>query len=198
MRDGVIKAHRDGWSDKTVDQWDSSLATYVYPVIGDDMRVDAMDTAMVMRVLSPHWATKTETMSRVRRRIEAVLDAAKVHGYRDGENPARWRGHLDHLLPAHMKVARTEHHEAMPYAKVASFLTGLRRRGGAAARALEFCILTATRSGEVLNAEWSDVDRDQRMWTIPARQDEVQARAPGPAERSGNGDHRGDGSARPL
>ncbi len=111
---------------------------------------------------------KPETASRVRGRIEHILDFAKVRGYRDGENPARWRGHLDHLLPARIKVREVVHHPAMPYAEVPRFMADLGQRDGAAARALEFAILTAARSGEVLGARWDEFDLNGEMWVVPA------------------------------
>jgi integrase len=128
-----------------------------------------------MRAIEPIWATKPETASRVRGRIEGVLDWATVRGYRSGENPARWRGHLDHLLPAPSKAKRAvrrikgrdEHHAALPYAEIAAFLGVLRQQEGIAARALEFAILTAARTGEVIGARWGEIDIASRLWTIP-------------------------------
>jgi integrase len=121
-----------------------------------------------MRVLEPIWAEKPETAGRVRQRIESVLDWARVHGYREGENPARWRGHLDKLLPAQAKVSRVEHHPALPYAEVQIFMSLLRQQEGVAAKALEFAILTAGRTGEVLGARWDEIDLGTRTWIIPA------------------------------
>jgi integrase len=118
-------------------------------------------------VLEPIWSKKPETASRVRGRIEAILDWATVRGYRQGENPARWKGHLDHLLPARSRVKRVEHHPALPYAEVAAFLVGLRRQPGTAARALDFLVLTAARTSEVIGATWDEVDLDAKIWTIP-------------------------------
>jgi integrase len=122
----------------------------------------------VMKAIEPVWSTKPETAGRVRGRIERILDWAKVRGYRDGENPARWRGHLDHLLPARGKVRRVKHHAALPYGELPAFVAALRARDAVAARALEFAILTAARTSEVLGATWSEVDLDARLWTIPA------------------------------
>ena len=119
------------------------------------------------RVLKPIWTTKPETASRVRGRIEKVLDAAKAKGFREGENPARWRGHLDHLLPRPSKLARG-HHAAMPYDEVAGFVADLRGREALAALALEVCILTAARSGEILGMRWDEIDLDKKVWTVPA------------------------------
>jgi integrase len=129
--------------------------------------VDTIGTDDVLAILKPIWTTKAETASRVRGRIEKVLDAAKAKGFREGENPARWRGHLDHLLPKPSKLARG-HHAAMPYEIVAAFVGDLREREATAALALEFCILTAARSGEVLGARWPEFDLDKKIWTVPA------------------------------
>ncbi len=129
--------------------------------------VDTVATDDVLAVLKPIWTTKAETASRVRGRIEKVLDAAKAKGFREGENPARWRGHLDHLLPRPSKLARG-HHAAMPYDDVAAFIAKLRKREALAALALELCILTAARSGEVLGMQWSELDLDRKIWTVPA------------------------------
>jgi integrase len=130
--------------------------------------VQAVDTGLVMKVIEPLWAAKPETASRLRGRIEVVLDWAKVRGYRQGENPARWRGHLDHLLPAKSKIRKVVHHAALPYAKAGAFMTALRGQQGIAPRALEFLILTATRTGETLGATWDEFDLAARLWTIPA------------------------------
>jgi integrase len=129
--------------------------------------VDMIDTALVCKALEPLWRGRVETASRVRGRIEAVLNWARVRGYRAGENPARWKGHLSNLLPARSKVAATKHHAALPYDQVPAFITELRQHGGATARALEFLILTAARSNEALGARWSEIDLAGRMWTIP-------------------------------
>jgi integrase len=130
--------------------------------------VQDIDTTLVMRAIEPLWRTRPETASRVRGRIEAVLDWAKVNGFRDGENPARWRGHLNHLLPARSKVRRVKHHPALPYSEVPAFVAELRKREGAAARALEFLILTATRTGELLGASWDEFELANGLWTVPA------------------------------
>ena len=129
--------------------------------------VQAIDTALVMRVLEPIWTVKPETAARLRGRIETVLDWAKVRGYRTGENPARWGGHLDHLLPPRRKIAKVEHHAALPPASIAAFMADLRQQEGIAARALEFTILTACRTGEVVGARWGEIDRANGVWTIP-------------------------------
>jgi integrase len=167
-----IEAHRPGWSNpKHAAQWLATLATYAYPVIGSvpvkKIGANGDGTELIMKVLEPIWYAKTETASRVRGRIEAVLDWAKAHGYRDGENPARWKGHLDKLLPAKAKVAPVKHHAALPYAEIPGFMRKLRETLGTAARALEFTILTAARTSEVLGAKPSEIDFEARMWTVP-------------------------------
>ncbi|PIW28509.1 MAG: integrase [Rhodospirillales bacterium CG15_BIG_FIL_POST_REV_8_21_14_020_66_15] len=163
-----IKAHEAGWkNDKHIAQWASTLTTYVYPTIGA-LSVDAIDTGLIMKVLEPIWTTKTETASRVRGRMEAILDWATVRKHRTGENPARWKGHLDHLLPARGKVQKAGHHSALPYDKVGAFLKALRAQEGIAPRALEFAILTAARTGEVIGATWQEIDMEKGLWTIPA------------------------------
>lgn len=163
----LIRSHEAGWRNpKHRQQWRNTLATYAYPVFGH-LPVDAIDTGLVMQVIEPLWATKTETASRLRGRIEAALDWAAARGYRSGENPARWRGHLDKLLPKRDRVQRVKHHAALPYDEVATFLQPLRKREGVAARGLEFLILTAARPGEVYGATWNEVDLDKAVWTIP-------------------------------
>jgi integrase len=146
-------------------QWRATLAADVYPVIGAQP-VASIDTALVLEVLETIWTNKPETASRVRGRIESILDWAKVRTYRTGENPARWRGHMDHLLSHHRKLARVKHHAAMPYASVPAFAIKLHGQEGIAARALEFTILTATRTGEVLGARWDEIVGN--VWTVPA------------------------------
>jgi integrase len=128
----------------------------------------AIDTKLLLKVLEPIWTAKPETASRLRGRLEAILDWAKVRGHREGENPARWRGHLDKLLPARSKVRRVEHHAAMPYAALPAFLENLRGQEGIAARALEFTILTAARTGEVIGATWAEISFAEKVWTVPA------------------------------
>lgn len=163
-----IEGHAAGWrSAKHSAQWSATLTTYASPVFGS-LPVKDIDTGLVMRVLSPIWAKKSETASRVRGRIESVLSWAKVHGYRSGENPATWRGHLDQLLPPRSKVRKVKHHAALAYGDVGSFMVDLRMRDAVAARALEFLIMTVTRTSETLNARWDEIDFANRMWTIPA------------------------------
>src|SRR5262249_23584172 len=146
-------------------QWRTSLDAYVYPVMGS-LAVQSIDTALVLKCIEPIWKDKTETASRVRGRIEMVLDWAKARGIRNGENPARWKGHLDHLLPARSKVAKARHHAALPYTEVGKFMDELRRHDGTGARALEFTILTAARTGEVRGMRWGEVKGN--VWTVPA------------------------------
>lgn len=163
-----ITAHEAGWKNtKHASQWRNTLETYAYPVIGK-MRVKDIQTAHVMQVLEPIWTAKSETASRVRSRIELVLDWAKVRGYRKGENPARWKGHIDKLLPKRSEVASVEHHAALPFREIGAFMVSLRKVEGMGARALEFAILTAARSGEVRGATWSEIDLDGATWSIPA------------------------------
>jgi integrase len=166
--ENYIEAHRAGWrNDKHAGQWGATLKTYAEPILGA-LPVQAVDTALVLKVLEPIWATKPETANRLRGRIENILDFAKAREWRDGENPARWRGHLDKLLPARSKVRAVEHHAALPYAELPVFLTRLREHEVTAARALEFAILTAARTGEVIGARWSEIDLAGKVWTVPA------------------------------
>jgi integrase len=149
---------------KSFEQWRQSLTDYVFPIIGD-LPIGLVDTPQVMRVLKPIWDTKTETADRVRGRIEMILDYARVHGFRTGDNPARWRGHLEHLLHAQNKV---KHHAALPYRDLPALTAKLRQRESAAARALEFLALTAARRDEVRLATWAEVDLAAKTWTVPA------------------------------
>lgn len=166
--DAYVEAHRAGWkSAKHAEQWENTLATYAFPVFGS-LPVASVDTALVMKCLEAIWASKAETASRLRGRIESVLDWAAVRGYRQGENPARWKGHLDKLLPARSKIAKVEHHAALPYTEIGAFMKALREQEGYAPRGLEFAILTATRTSETLNATWGEFDRKAGIWTIPA------------------------------
>lgn len=163
-----VEAHGDSWSNsKHRAQWTSTLETYVYPVVGS-LHVRDVSQEHVMKILEPIWKTKNETASRVRGRIESVLDWATVRGYRSGDNPARWKGHLDHLLPAASKVRKVEHRKALPFSEMPNFMPELRGQAGMAAKALEFAILTAARSGEVRGATWAEFDLDGKLWTVPA------------------------------
>lgn len=161
----AIKEHE--WKNaKHGDQWRNTLATYAFPVIGS-LLVSHVEQIHILKVLEPIWTTKTETATRLRGRIESVLDYATVRGYRKGDNPARWRGHLDKLLATPSKVTKVEHHAALPYTEVGAFMAALHHQAGMGARALEFAIITAARSGEVRGATWSEVDMDQSIWIIP-------------------------------
>jgi len=163
-----VDAHRPAWRHaKHFQQWTNSLARHVSPVLGAHP-VQPIDTALVMKVLEPLWATKPETASRIRGRVEVVLDWARVRGYRAGENPARWRGHLDDLLPARSKVRKVKHYRALPYTDMGAFMAHLRSRPGVGASALAFLILTAARSSEVADARWAEIDRTGRTWVVPA------------------------------
>lgn len=163
-----IAAHEAGWKNaKHGQQWRNTLAQHVYPVMGQTLVRD-VGLPQVLAVLEPIWKTKTETASRVRGRIESVLDWATARGYREGLNPARWRGHLDKLLAKPSKVAKVQHHPALPLDQIGSFMAELRAAEGMGARALEFVILTAARSGEVRGATWAELDLKAGAWTIPA------------------------------
>ncbi len=162
-----IAANKAGWrNDKHAAQWDATLAAYVYPVIGD-LSVAAVDTGHVTRILEPIWATKAETAARVRGRIEAVLSYATTHNWRAGENPARWRGHLENVLPKRSRVTQVAHHAALPWQEIAGFAKSLEVENGAAALALRFTILTAGRTGEVIGATWAEIDLHHAVWTVP-------------------------------
>ena len=162
-----FEANSPAWRNaKHGEQWRNSLANYASPVIGA-MPVSAVETAHVLRILTPIWSTKTETATRVRGRIEKVLDWAKVQGYRTGDNPAAWRGHLSEALPKPSKVSKEEHFAALPGEEIGAFMVALRAMQGAGARAMEIIILTATRTSEVLNAKWSEIDLDAGLWVIP-------------------------------
>lgn len=162
-----IAAHAPGWkTDKQRQHWENTLAMYAYPVIGA-LDVAHVDTPHLLKVLEPIWTEKHETASRVRGRIERILGWATTRGYRTGENPARWKGHLQHLLASPEKVAKVKHRPALPYADVPAFVADLRQQGGVAARALEFTILTAARTGETIGAQWSEIDLDAETWIVP-------------------------------
>ena len=182
-----IEAHQSGWRNaKHAAQWPATLETYAYPIIGT-LSVQQIDAGLVRRVLeqivtvserddsgamverrASFWHAKTETANRVRGRIESILARATALGYRTGDNPARWRGHLAEAFPRRSKVQKVEHHPALPYSEIGGFVEALRLREGIAPRALEFLILTACRSGEVIEARWREIDLDNKVWTIPA------------------------------
>ena len=164
--DAFIASHGAAWGAVHRRQWTNSLAQHVHPVIGD-VRVHAIDTTLVMKVVEPLWRSIPETAYRIRGRIEAILDWAKVRGYRAGENPARWRGHLDKLLPPRGKVRKVKHYAALPYVELPGFMAALREQEGIAARALEFTILTAASTGETRFARWSEFDLLDKIWTVP-------------------------------
>jgi integrase len=170
-----LDAHLAGWRNpKHRQQWENTLRTYASPKFGS-VSVRDVDTALVMRAIEPIWATKPETAGRLRGRIERILSWAKVRGHREGDNPARWKGHLDQLLPGRGKVRKVKHHAALPYTELTAFMSELRAQNGVAARALEFTILCAVRTGDVIGSDrddappmrWSHVDLDAATWTIP-------------------------------
>jgi integrase len=165
--DNYIRAHRAGWRNaKHAAQWAATLATYAYPIVGD-LPVAAINTGHVTHILEPIWAAKPETAGRLRGRVEAVLDYARTHGWRDGENPARWKNHLENVLPKLSSVKRVEHHAALPWGEMAVFMRELAERNGIGALALRFAILTACRTGEAIGAWWSEIDPDAAVWTLP-------------------------------
>jgi integrase len=169
-----VEAHKPGWRNpKHVGQWTNTLETYCGPVFGA-LPVCEVDDSLVLAVLEPIWNKMPETASRLRGRIESVLDWARVRGYRQGENPARWRGHLDKLLPALKKKARVKHHPALPYDEVGAFVADLRAEAGTAARALELLILTITRTNEIIGAKPGEFDLQKAVWTIPAERTKAQ------------------------
>lgn len=163
-----LAAHEASWRNpKHRQQWANTLETYAYPFMGD-LPVGDVSTAHVLAALGPIWNTKPETAGRVRGRIEAVLDYAKTVDLRQGENPARWKGHLALTLPARGKVAAVEHHAALPWKDIEAFMGELRRQAGIAVSALQYTILTAARTGEVLGARWAEIDVVAKVWTVPA------------------------------
>jgi integrase len=163
-----IKSHRAGWKNaKHADQWINTLATYASPVIGS-MPVAGVKTEHVMRVLEPIWRDKTETATRLRGRIESILAWCTVQGFRAGDNPAAWRGHLDQLLPKPSAVAKVGNHAALDWRELPAFMPQLRAMPGAGAMLVELCILTACRTSEALLASWSEFDLDAKLWVIPA------------------------------
>jgi integrase len=163
--EAYIEAHRDGWkNDKHKAQWKNTLETYAMPTMGA-LPVSAIDVTLVSAVLEPIWKTKTETARRVRQRIETILDWATTRCYREGENPARWRGHLENLFSS--KVGKVEHHSALPYAELPAFMSSVKAQEGLGALALRFTILTAVRTGETIGALWPEIDMDKAVWTVP-------------------------------
>jgi integrase len=184
--DQYIADHKAEWKNPIHrQQWQSTIDTYAKPIIGH-MVLSEIDTGAVMKVLRPIWWDKPETASRLRGRIECILDAAKVEKLRDGENPARWRGHLKHLLPVKSKVRKVKHHKALPWKEIPAFMAALRQRPSLSARMLEFLILTAVRVGSISGQDredrppmmWSHIDLDARLWTIPATKNDKEHRVP--------------------
>ncbi len=166
--EAYIEAHGEGWKNaKHRAQWTNTLTTYAYPFVGE-LGVQHIGQEHILKILEPIWKDKTETATRLRGRLEVVLDWATVRGYRQGDNPARWKGHLDKLLAAPGKIQKVEHHRALPIADMPKFAAALRQREGVSARALEFTILTAARSGETRGATWAEIDKKGKLWTIPA------------------------------
>ncbi len=165
--DAYINVHQASWkNEKHRQQWRNTIASYVSPVFGSTP-VQEVETDHIIRAIEPIWSKKTETARRLRARIEVILDWARVRGYRTGENPARWRGHLSHLLPSPKKVRSVKHHAALPYVEIPAFMNELREVEGTAALALEFLILTAARTSEVIYARWSEIDFKSQTWTVP-------------------------------
>jgi integrase len=165
--EAYIEAHRAAWSNaKSAPQWRSSLKTYSYPIFGS-LPVQAVDTALVMKALAPIWTEKTDTATKVRGRIEVILGWATTQGYRQGDNPARWKGHLANLLAQPSKVAPVQHQPALPFAEIAEFITELRSIEGVAADCLAFTILTASRTSEAIGARWSEIDLERKLWVVP-------------------------------
>lgn len=163
-----IRVHRHGWSNiKHARQWCATLKTYARPTLGNKA-INDISTEEVLAVLTPIWKKKTETAKRVQGRIENILDFAAARKWRDATNPARWRGHLDKLLPRPTKVTRIEHHPAMPYDEVPAFMLELKSKPGVSALALQFLILTACRTNEVIGAMWTEFDLEAAIWTVPA------------------------------
>jgi integrase len=166
--EAYISAHEISWrNEKHRQQWRNTLTTYVSSVFGSTP-IQNVDIDLVMKVIEPLWRTKTETARRVRGRIEVILDWARVRGYRTGENPARWRGNMDHLLPARSKVRPIKHHAALPYSEISAFMQDLRKIEGVSAAALEFLILTVGRTGEVIYARRPEINLKDKVWIIPA------------------------------
>ena len=165
--ESYITAQKPSWKNaKHADQWAATLETYAMPLMAD-LPVQSIDIGMVHKVLEPIWSSKTETASRVRGRIESILDWATVREFRTGDNPARWKGHLESLFPARSKVQKVKHHPALPYAQMGTFMASLKAQEGYGALAMQFTILTAARTREVTEAKWKEFDLDAGVWTIP-------------------------------
>ncbi|MCH8188300.1 MAG: tyrosine-type recombinase/integrase [Proteobacteria bacterium] len=163
-----IEARKPSWTNaKHSAQWTATLDAYAMPIIGN-VPVQSVDVAMVTRILEPIWSKKSETASRLRGRIEAILDWATTRDFRQGENPARWKGHLENLFPRRSKVQKVQHHPALPYSEIGAFMAGLETEEATGALALQFTILTAARTGEVIGAMWDEIDLENSLWTLPA------------------------------
>lgn len=163
-----IAAHRAGWKNaKHAQQWENTLTTYAFPIL-ENLNAEDVTTEHVLQVLTPIWQSKSETASRVRNRIEMVLDAAKARGLREGENPARWRGHLDKLLPPRSKVKVVVHHPALPWAEIPAFMKEIEKHDELSYKAMQLTILTACRTNETLGATWGEFDLDKKVWKIPS------------------------------
>lgn len=184
--EAYLKSHKAGWRNpKHRQQWENTLKTYASPVLGK-LPVGEIDIGLIMKVIEPIWVSKPETASRLRGRVESVLDWAKIRGYRSGENPARWKAHLDHLLPGRNKVREVKHHAALPYVELPAFMTDLRSREGNAAHALEFLILTAVRTGDIIGSNrddappvrWEHINLKSQVWTIPKTKTNTAHRVP--------------------
>ena len=168
VAEACIKSKSHEWKNaKHAQQWKNTLVTYAFPVIGH-LPISEITTDLILKILEPIWVTKAETASRVRQRLETIWDYGKARNYVEGENPARLKGHLDKLLPKTAKVKRVRHFAALPYKDVSSFVKDLRRRTGYSALGLEFLILTAARTGEVIGAKWNEIDFENAIWVIPA------------------------------
>ena len=166
--DAYIAAHQNSWKNaKHRLQWQTTLDTYAHPEIGN-LAINRVALPHILNILQPIWLVKTETASRLRGRMESILDWATTHQYREGLNPARWKGHLAVLLPPPNKIRNEKHHAALPIIEIAAFMSQLRMQSGVGAKALEFAILTAARSGEVRCAAWEEIDHDGAVWTVPA------------------------------
>lgn len=162
-----IQTHKAGWRNaKHGNQWENTLKMYAYPSVGT-LPVQDINTAKVLKVLEPIWTTKTETATRVRQRLEAILDWAKTREHRSGDNPARWKGHLENLLPKPGKIQKVKHHPALPYPDLPDFMQDLSQEGGVAPKGLQFMVLTAARTSEVTGAKWSEFDVGKKIWTVP-------------------------------
>lgn len=163
-----VEAHKASWKNqKHVSQWENTLKEYAYPILGD-VPIRKVDTEHILDVLQPIWKTKTETASRLRGRMEAILDWAAVKLYREGPNPARWKGHLKFQLPLPSKVKKVKHHPALPYDELPDFMKALQSDNGVAALALQFTILTVARTSETLLMDWTEVDLKKKTWIVPA------------------------------